>query len=173
MGLIRVAVAVKTVLDPHFGAGASPKFSGDWDVHWGYGILTHGRTKRAYCGWTNSISHRFETKGNHGWNQQKPGFLRWCRISSIHSRFQALLRLGSCRNYHLGFVKGGIFPRNKKLLEYNLGVQFNCLVLLELSFKIGFELLEFPFDLVLLELPFDLELSFDWIRIAGAVFHLI
>ena len=29
----------------HFGVGAPPilvYFSGDWDVHWGYGILTHG-----------------------------------------------------------------------------------------------------------------------------------
>ena len=29
----------------HFGLGAPPilvYFSGDWDVHWGYGILTHG-----------------------------------------------------------------------------------------------------------------------------------
>ena len=29
----------------HFGVGAPPilvHFSGDWDVHWGYGILTHG-----------------------------------------------------------------------------------------------------------------------------------
>ena len=29
----------------HFGIGAPPilvYFSGDWDVHWGYGILTHG-----------------------------------------------------------------------------------------------------------------------------------
>ena len=29
----------------HFGVGAPPSlvyFSGDWDVHWGYGILTHG-----------------------------------------------------------------------------------------------------------------------------------
>ena len=29
----------------HFGVGAPPIFvylSGDWDVHWGYGILTHG-----------------------------------------------------------------------------------------------------------------------------------
>ena len=25
----------------HFGEGAV-YFSGDWDVHWGYGILTHG-----------------------------------------------------------------------------------------------------------------------------------
>ena len=30
----------------HFGIGAPPilvYFSGDWDVHWGYGILTHGQ----------------------------------------------------------------------------------------------------------------------------------
>ena len=29
----------------HFGVGAPPildYFSGEWDVHWGYGILTHG-----------------------------------------------------------------------------------------------------------------------------------
>ena len=29
----------------HVGVGAPPilvYFSGDWDVHWGYGILTHG-----------------------------------------------------------------------------------------------------------------------------------
>ena len=29
----------------HFGVGAPPMlvyFSGDWDVHWGYGLLTHG-----------------------------------------------------------------------------------------------------------------------------------
>ena len=35
----------------HFGIGAPPilvYFSGDWahwDVHWGYGVLTHGRMK--------------------------------------------------------------------------------------------------------------------------------
>ena len=27
----------------HFGVGAP--FSGDWDVHWGYGIWTHGHTR--------------------------------------------------------------------------------------------------------------------------------
>ena len=30
----------------HFGVGAPPiseYFSGDWDVHWGYGLLTHGQ----------------------------------------------------------------------------------------------------------------------------------
>ena len=30
----------------HFGVGAPPilvLFSGDWDVHWGYVILTHGQ----------------------------------------------------------------------------------------------------------------------------------
>ena len=29
----------------HFGVGAPPilvYFSGDWVVHWGYGVLTHG-----------------------------------------------------------------------------------------------------------------------------------
>ena len=32
----------------HFGVGAPPilvYFSGDWDVHWGYGILTHGQIR--------------------------------------------------------------------------------------------------------------------------------
>ena len=31
----------------HFGVGAPPildYFSGDWDVRWGYGVLTHGHT---------------------------------------------------------------------------------------------------------------------------------
>ena len=30
----------------HFGVGAPPMlvyFRGDWDVHWGYGLLTHGQ----------------------------------------------------------------------------------------------------------------------------------
>ena len=30
----------------HFGVGAPPilvYFSGDWEVHWGYRLLTHGR----------------------------------------------------------------------------------------------------------------------------------
>ena len=33
----------------HIGIGAPPilvYFSGDWDVHWGYGVLTHGHM---YC----------------------------------------------------------------------------------------------------------------------------
>ena len=36
---------VKTVLVPFWGRCTthfSRDFSGDWDVHWGYGILTHG-----------------------------------------------------------------------------------------------------------------------------------
>ena len=45
-GRRRVAVVVKTFWDPilvgrcttHFRS----YFSGDWDVHWGYGILTKG-----------------------------------------------------------------------------------------------------------------------------------
>ena len=39
-----VAVVVKAVLGSHFGVGAPPLlvcFSGHWDVHWGFGILTH------------------------------------------------------------------------------------------------------------------------------------
>ena len=37
---------VKTVVGSHSGAGAPPFFvylSGDWDVHGGYGVLTHGQ----------------------------------------------------------------------------------------------------------------------------------
>ena len=38
---------VKTVLDPHFGIGeftthSRTYSSGDWDVNWGYRVLTHG-----------------------------------------------------------------------------------------------------------------------------------
>ena len=32
----------------HFGVGAPPilvHFSGDWDVHWGHGLLAHGHMK--------------------------------------------------------------------------------------------------------------------------------
>ena len=35
-------------VESHFGVGAPPVlvyFSGDWDVHWGYGIFTHGHVK--------------------------------------------------------------------------------------------------------------------------------
>ena len=34
----------------HFGVDAPPilvYFGGDWDVHWGYGILTHGQLSLA------------------------------------------------------------------------------------------------------------------------------
>ena len=34
----------------HFGVGAPPilvYFTGDWDVHWGYGILTHGHMRKS------------------------------------------------------------------------------------------------------------------------------
>ena len=34
----------------HFGVGAPPILvyvSGDWDVHWGYGLLTHGHMARS------------------------------------------------------------------------------------------------------------------------------
>ena len=42
------AVVVKTVLGSHFWLVGEftthfrTYFSGDWDVHWGYGVLTHG-----------------------------------------------------------------------------------------------------------------------------------
>ena len=50
-GCLKMAVVVKTVLGSHFGVGGFTThfrtyFSGDWDVHWGYGILTHGRMMR-------------------------------------------------------------------------------------------------------------------------------
>ena len=35
----------------HFGVGVPSifvNFSGDWDVHWGYGILTRGRLNRRW-----------------------------------------------------------------------------------------------------------------------------
>ena len=76
----------------HFGVAAPPVlvyFSGGWDVHWGYGILTHSQFEKVAvqipfspkqrvltifpcrflkgiydwvcCGWTKSISRHFET----------------------------------------------------------------------------------------------------------------
>ena len=30
-----------TPMGSHFRVGALVYFSGDWDVHWGYGVLTH------------------------------------------------------------------------------------------------------------------------------------
>ena len=47
----------------HFGVGSPPilvDFSGDWDVHWGYGILTHGqiRPNRALLGQTQDAQGR-------------------------------------------------------------------------------------------------------------------
>ena len=42
---VHVAVVVKP-MGSHFGVGAPPILEpilvGDWDVHWGYGVLTHG-----------------------------------------------------------------------------------------------------------------------------------
>ena len=42
---------VKAVLGSLFGVGALPilvYFSGDWDVHWGYWILTHGQIRMVW-----------------------------------------------------------------------------------------------------------------------------
>ena len=30
----------------HFGAAILHNFSWDWDVHWGYGVLTHGHINK-------------------------------------------------------------------------------------------------------------------------------
>ena len=43
----------------HFIVGAPPSlvyFSGDWDVHWGYGILTHGHMSRYLAGLACTLS---------------------------------------------------------------------------------------------------------------------
>ena len=50
----------------HFGVGAPPilvYFSGDWDVHWGYGILTHGHmfasvSGQSFCAHTQGVGKR-------------------------------------------------------------------------------------------------------------------
>ena len=55
----------------HFGVGAPPMlvyFSGDWDVHWGYGLLTHGQI---------SLSVKPTTK--QGIGPGKPSFQPLCR----------------------------------------------------------------------------------------------
>ena len=41
-------------------------FSGDWDVHWGYGILTHGQMGSTGLGWFDFIDqgHPFSKKGH-------------------------------------------------------------------------------------------------------------
>ena len=49
--------------------------------------------------WMDEILHHFETMGNQcllvftGTGISIPGFLRWCRISSIHSRIEHLLHM--------------------------------------------------------------------------------
>ena len=65
----------------HFGVGAPPilvYFSGDWDVHWVYGVLTHGRmlqcqTKRK-AGW--KPRHKSQKAGHNkpagGQTKRKP-----------------------------------------------------------------------------------------------------
>ena len=55
----------------------------------GTGWPTFGRMPTQYCGCgrTESISHHLETMGNHCllvFTNIIPGFLSWCRISSIH-----------------------------------------------------------------------------------------
>ena len=45
----------------HFGIGAPPilvYFTGDWDVHWGYGVLTHGHIGSACARLTIGLINR-------------------------------------------------------------------------------------------------------------------
>ena len=56
-------MVVKTVLGSHFGVGEftthfSTYVSGDWDVHWGYGLLNHGHVASD----TGFASHHLMTK---------------------------------------------------------------------------------------------------------------
>ena len=67
------------LMGSHFGIGAPPilvYLSGDWDVHWGYGVLTHGQMcvwlKTPELLWTTSISRQVETI-------QKPLFVVICK----------------------------------------------------------------------------------------------
>ena len=72
---------------------------------------------------------QFETMGNRGkrchlqGNHQKPEFLRWCRISSIHSRNRAPVWMaleGKPKGNHLTTVDGyeiQFAPRNETMVE--------------------------------------------------------
>ena len=84
---IQMAVVVKTVLGSHFRVGEFTThfrtyFSGDWDVHWGYDMdidpwpKSHHETKP----WLSPFLSVLTGESYHS------GFLRWRRISSIHSR---------------------------------------------------------------------------------------
>ena len=45
----------------HFGVGAPPifvYFSGDWDVHWGHGILTHALASRSNFSFNSIVAYR-------------------------------------------------------------------------------------------------------------------
>ena len=51
----------------HFGVGAPPILvysSGDWDVHWGYGLLTHGHTSNRQKTGVSMLDRRLLTSGN-------------------------------------------------------------------------------------------------------------
>ena len=64
----------------HFGIGAPlilVYFSGDWDVHWGYGVLTHGQLKppfSALLGAFGSLerSPTLSRRGSATWLSQRP-----------------------------------------------------------------------------------------------------
>ena len=64
----------------HFGKGAPPilvYFSGDWDVHWGYGLFTHGHlcvTEMSHIfGWTGALLWEISPK-QHGCLGSLKGF---------------------------------------------------------------------------------------------------
>ena len=75
----------------HFGIGAQPifvYFSGDWDAHWGYGILTHGHLKLRQQ--TNGICN----------TQSKPEKLACGVRQADAASWMSLLFVSVCRRQH-------------------------------------------------------------------------
>ena len=65
-----MAVVVKTVLGSHFGLGEFTThfrtyFRGDWDVHCGYGILTHGHIREIPFIKVRENSHGYDLYWHH------------------------------------------------------------------------------------------------------------
>ena len=62
-GETHLAVVVKAVVGSHFGVGEFTThfrtyFSGDWDVHWGYGLLTPGHLYASIHHTSASVENR-------------------------------------------------------------------------------------------------------------------
>ena len=74
-------------------------------------MLVEGRV--GYCGWTTSTSRHFDTLRNPYLlafmvESSEPRFLRWCRISSIHSRVGGGINLPfSAPSFDQGGKNGG------------------------------------------------------------------